>query len=83
MAHCLYEKARLYDLCEAGLNFLKCHGSIYAEVFITRNRADRQVMLRGKRTGKNVSASGSPATTSHQSCFLAYVRLHPTYEAIA
>ena len=50
MAHCLYEKARLYDLCEAGLNFLKCHGSIYAEVFITRNRADRQVMLRGKRT---------------------------------
>ena len=47
MAHCLYEKARLYDLCEAGLNFLKCHGSIYAEVFITRNRADRQVMLRG------------------------------------
>lgn len=86
MAHCLYEKARLYDLCEAGLNFLKCHGSIYAEVFITRNRADRQVMLRGKRTGKNVSASGSEsgsATTSHQSCFLAYVRLHPTYEAIA
>ena len=80
MAHCLYEKARLYDLCEAGLNFLKCHGSIYAEVFITRNRADRQVMLRGKRTGENVSAS---ATTSHQSCFLAYVRLHPTYEAIA
>ena len=59
MAHCLYEKARLYDLCEAGLNFLKCHGSIYAEVFITRNRADRQVMLRGKRTGENVSASGS------------------------
>ena len=52
MAHCLYEKARLYDLCEAGLNFLKCHGSIYAEVFITRNRADRQVMLRGKRRVK-------------------------------
>ena len=82
MAHCLYEKARLYDLCEAGLNFLKCHGSIYAEVFITRNRADRQVMLRGKRTGENVSASGSESG-SHQSCFLAYVRLHPTYEAIA
>ena len=59
MAHCLYEKARLYDLCEAGLNFLKCHGSIYAEVFITRNRADRQVMLRGKRTGKKIGASYS------------------------
>lgn len=65
MAHCLYEKARLYDLCEAGLNFLKCHGSIYAEVFITRNRADRQVMLRGKRTGKNVSASGSESGSRH------------------
>ena len=49
MAHCLYEKARLYDLCEAGLNFLKCHGSIYAEMFIACNGADRQVMLRGKR----------------------------------
>ena len=23
MVHCLYEKARLYDLCEAGLNFLQ------------------------------------------------------------
>lgn len=65
MAHCLYEKARLHRDRKAGLNFLKCHGSIYAEVFITRNRADRQVMLRGKRTGKNVSASGSESGSRH------------------
>ena len=34
-------------------------------MFIARNRADRQVMLRGKRTGENVGASGSESGSRH------------------